>query len=281
MSGTRRRKSSRRNRRKRDSRIYLVGAGVVLAVLIGCISLLRPEVTAEQQEPSESGLQGQATLPVLVTEAAPTAPGADCPAILREMLENNPEVYDFVAGYPGTYDLHVDIGTDYTAGEIPHFLQWDTRWGYYPYGGDRVEDLLGLSGCGPTALSMVVVGLTGNTAWNPAMVAKYAASAGYVTEDSGTSWSLMSEGCQHFGLSAQEVPLWEESMIAAVGEGPIICAMGPGDFTSVGHFIVIVGYENGQFQILDPNSRANSQRGWSYQTLEPQIKGMWLFSEQN
>ncbi|MFR0735127.1 MAG: hypothetical protein ACLSHU_14020 [Oscillospiraceae bacterium] len=66
-----------------------------------------------------------------------------------------------------------------------------------------MEDLLGLSGCGPTALSMVVIGMTGDISWNPAAVAQYAAEAGYVTENDGTAWALMSEGCSHFGLLAQ------------------------------------------------------------------------------
>ena len=36
-------------------------------------------------------------------------------------------------------------------GSVPLFLQWDERWGYRSYGGD----FLAVTGCGPTALSMV------------------------------------------------------------------------------------------------------------------------------
>ena len=46
----------------------------------------------------------------------------------------------------------------------------------------------------------------------------------------------------------------------------------------MGHFIVIAGYENGAFRVLDPNSRANSEKSWSYETLESQIKAIWSFS---
>ena len=149
--------------------------------------------------------------------------------------------------------LHADLTQDYTPGEIPHLLQWDVRWGYYPYGGSQAEEMMGLSGCGPTALSMVVIGLTGDTSCNPAVVAQYASEAGYVTESDGTAWALMSEGCAHFGLTAQDVALWETTMIEALESSPLICALGPGDFTEVGHFIVIAGYENGAFRVLDPN----------------------------
>ena len=40
---------------------------------------------------------------------------------------------------------------------------------------------------------------------------------------------------------------------------PIICAMGKGDFTSSGHYIVLVGTENGLVRVNDPNSYANSE----------------------
>jgi len=88
----------------------------------------------------------------------------------------------------------------------------------------------------------------------------------------------MSEGCAHFGLTAQDVALWETTMIEALESSPLICALGPGDFTEVGYFIVIAGYENGAFRVLDPNSRANSEKSWSYETLESQIKAIWSFS---
>ena len=261
---------------------YLVGAGLTLVVLLGCLPLLNHSGETPP-DPSDAPTTPSATpeTEVIAASTKPTQPGPDCPAILRELLERNPETYDFVAGYPGTYDLQVDLSSDYTPGEIPHLFQWDTRWGYYPYGGNRVEDLLGLSGCGPTALSMVVIGMTGDISWNPAAVAQYAAEAGYVTENDGTAWALMSEGCSHFGLLAQDVALWEDTMIQALEDSPLICALGPGDFTQVGHYIVIIAYENGAFRVLDPNSKANSEKSWTYATLESQIKAIWGFTLEN
>lgn len=267
----------RRRRKRRNPMAYLVGAGLTLVVFLGCLPLLH----AQNESPAEpSTVSTEPDVPQLTISepTQPTRPGPDCPALLRELLERNPETYEFVAGYPGSYDQHVDLSQDYTPGEIPHLFQWDTRWGYYLYGGDRVEDLLGLSGCGPTALSMVIIGMTGNTSWNPAAVAEYAAEAGYVTENDGTAWALMSEGSSHFGLQAQDVALWEDTMIQALEDSPLICALGPGDFTQVGHYIVITAYEDGAFRILDPNSKANSEKSWTYKALEPQIKAIWSFT---
>ena len=57
----------------------------------------------------------------------------------------------------------------YSEGEIPLLIQWDKRWGYETYG----DDLMALSGCGPACLSMVYVGLTGDTDMNPKAMARW------------------------------------------------------------------------------------------------------------
>ena len=59
---------------------------------------------------------------------------------------------------------------------------------------------------------------------------------------------------------------------------PIICIMGPGDFTDEGHFIVMTGYDDGFVYINDPNSRANSQKAWELSSIIGQIKNLWVCS---
>ena len=57
---------------------------------------------------------------------------------------------------------------------------------------------------------------------------------------------------------------------------PIICAMGAGDFTSSGHYIVLVGLKDGKYIVNDPNSPENSQKLWSYEQIEGQIRNLWV-----
>ena len=57
---------------------------------------------------------------------------------------------------------------------------------------------------------------------------------------------------------------------------PIICAMGAGDFTSTGHYIVITGLKDGMFVVNDPNSVENSEMLWSYERIEDQIRNLWV-----
>lgn len=264
MPTIQRRKTTRR--RKGPARPLLTAAGLALAVW-GGLALLN---SREAPPPAAEDSTG---ITLVIDGTAPVIP-----QVLLDLAERNPETQAFVEHYPGRGDGEIDISGDYVPGEIPHFLQWDQRWGYLPYGGDRPEDMIGLSGCGPTALAMVAVGLTGNLDYHPAAVAEYAAENGYATREDGTAWTLMSQGCAAFGLTAQEVPLWEQSIIDALAQGPIICAVGAGDFTDSGHFFVITAYENGAFRILDPNSISNSERTWTYAELSPQIQAMWVYS---
>lgn len=59
---------------------------------------------------------------------------------------------------------------------------------------------------------------------------------------------------------------------------PIICSVGPGDFTTSGHFIVLVGMEDGKIRVNDPNRHSTSSQLWDYDTLAGQINNLWAYS---
>lgn len=198
---------------------------------------------------------------------------SEYPKELVALFERNPEAREYVLNYPlkknAEENAAVSLPSD---GSVPLYLQWDERWGYEKYSGE----LMGLSGCGPTALSMAASYLLNDETLTPAYVARFSEKNGYASYKNGTSWTLMSEGACKLGLSSEEVPLWEASMAAAFSENKlIVCAMGKGDFTSTGHFILLTGYEDGMFSVCDPNSVKRSERLWSYDELSGQIRGMW------
>ncbi|MEY8388545.1 C39 family peptidase [Oscillospiraceae bacterium 38-13] len=199
----------------------------------------------------------------------------DYPADLVKMLSRNVEMLDFVLEYPEKQgQVFADTIGDVTAGEIPLLLQYDQRWGYGAYGASSVV----VSGCGPVCLSMVIAGLTGDNTVTPYDVAEYAAQEGYYVYGAGTAWTLMSRGAAHFGVTGEELPLMKSRMENELREGrPIICVVGPGDFTTSGHFIVITGVRDGKFTVNDPNSTERSGMLWDYETLEPQISNLWAF----
>ncbi|MCR5149388.1 MAG: C39 family peptidase [Eubacterium sp.] len=201
------------------------------------------------------------------------------PEDLLLLIHKNHETLDFVYDYPLKKNAPVD--NDITAelkvaeeGKIPLFLQWDERWGYMKYG----DGFMSNNGCGPTSLAMVVVYMTGNKDATPAKIAKYADDNGYYYDGVGTAWSLLNHACMEYGVYAKEIGFSEEAMIEAVTTGhPLVAIVGRGDFTDGGHFIVITGYEDGEFTVNDPNSIIRSNMKWSFARLYHQIDGLWAY----
>lgn len=194
---------------------------------------------------------------------------------LLELAQRNDETLDFILAYPEKKDLPPasTVGR-ITEGVIPLLIQWDERWGYASYG----ESTIAVSGCGPTALSMVVSGLTGDSSITPYQVAKYSEENGYYAGEEGTSWMLMAEAGSGYGVQSLEIPLVESHMIEELENGhPIICSVKQGDFTDGGHFIVLTGIKEGKFKVNDPNSRIRSAKLWSFEDLSWQIDNMWVF----
>lgn len=175
-----------------------------------------------------------------------------------------------------TKPMDETIAQELKESDIPFLYQTDERWKDVSYGNGIIE----LKGCGPTCLSMVAAGLLKDETMTPVKVAGYSEEWQYVEKTSGTSWELMTEGAKKLGLISEEVPLDEGKMRQALdSKKPIICAMGPGDFTEEGHFIVLTQYKDGGFVIHDPNSQKRSQKIWTFESIEYQIRNIWCFSK--
>ena len=196
------------------------------------------------------------------------------PESLIELYERNPETEEFVLNYPFREEMEIDL-SGYALDEVPLFLQWDPMWGYEKYG----SDVIAITGCGPTCLAMAGWYLTKDDIMNPAYIARFAQQGGYYEKGYGSSWTLISEGSANLGLAAKELPLVKKKLVTALEAGhPVILAVGKGDFTTTGHYIVLTGLEDGKFRVNDPNSRANSAKLWSYEQLEGQIRNIWEIS---
>lgn len=195
------------------------------------------------------------------------------PQKLIDLLERNPETEDFVCNYPNR-DKAAAVYTEFDRSNgVPLLLQWDTAWGYTQYG----SDMLAITGCGPTCLAMAGYYLTGDMRFSPDQVAEFAEKNGYYAKGYGSSWTLISEGGIKLGLDVVEIPLVKQRMVDNLEVGNlIICAMGPGDFTTTGHYIVLTGWEDGAFRVNDPNSVKNSEALWTYEQIESQIKNLWV-----
>lgn len=199
---------------------------------------------------------------------------SDYPQSLVDLLKRNKETKEFVLNYPKYKDKHFKINMkEYkNCDSVPLFMQWDIRWGYKMYG----DDVAGLTACGPTCLSMVAVYLLQDIKYSPDYMIDWAKENGYCVDGGGSLWTLMSEGAQKLGIDSTELPLDKQRVINNLEVGnPVVCIMGPGDFTKKGHFIVMTGIENGKIKINDPNSIENSNKLWNFDDISSQINNLW------
>lgn len=210
--------------------------------------------------------------------AAISRSSSQYPEAMLTALANNPEMTDFVAGYLGDNEYAAGGLTELEKEqECPLLLQWDPRWGYETYGGDSC---VGLAGCGPTCLSMTLYCLTRDETLTPDRIAAYSMENGYYVNGTGTAWGLMEDFPEIYGIKAIEPRMTERAVKAELDKGKVlICAMGQGDFTVSGHFIVIYGYGDNGFQVNDPNCVARSRREWTFEEIKDQIKKIWSYGK--
>ena len=299
-----RNKAKRRRARQRQLRrqrlLVFGGLVLVIAVLVGLLSLLFKSGDSQEKD-SNASASGQ--VKPSPTEQAPssksssqeeteTEPGPtysaeekmeiihsspEYPQELVEFADKYAEALDYVFYYPERKDERpvIDLSAEAASGEIPLLIQWDRRWGYLPYG----DAFIGDAGCGPTCVSMAAIYLTKNPNITPYVVADYSYSHHHRISGSGTSWTLISEESEAFGMHAEQLPLDENTIKMHLDAGrPIIVSVGPGDFTSAGHYILLTGYDSSGFTIHDPNSPQNSEKHWTFERLSGQILNLWAMS---
>lgn len=273
-----------KTRRKRKNPIWIIASaaiivlGAVLAILLWPEE--KPQIQISKPEPPQSVTTAP---PKPLTPAEKLQAFAEnhgltpdaWPEELVELFEKNPETEEFVLNYPLLKDEEttVDLGTYRYNEEVPLLMQWDPQWGYTDYGGSP----MGLSGCGPTCLSMVCIYLLEDTKYDPKYVAQFSKQNGYCVPGNGSAWTLISQGGEQLGLDVTEIPLDKNRVLRNLEVGnPVVMIMGPGDFTTSGHFIVVTGCQDGKLKINDPNSAALSEKLWEFDDIKSQIRNLWV-----
>ncbi|MDR0514725.1 MAG: C39 family peptidase [Coriobacteriaceae bacterium] len=181
---------------------------------------------------------------------------------LIKLALDEPAARPFVGSLPSAYP--VNGNTAYSEkvekGRIPRLYQWDTRWAFKEYSSAP----LGLTGCCPTAFSMVYMGLTGRSDMTPGHMADLARERGYMSAANGTVGDFLVDVAPELGLVCFKGDIDPYSLRAGILEGyTYICNVGAGDFTVDGHFFVITGLsEDGRLIINDPFSEARSNQLW-------------------
>lgn len=150
--------------------------------------------------------------------------------------------------------------------EVVYYNQLDSRWADILYG---KSGTIGESGCGPTALAMIVSTLTG-TYHDPIEMSEWSVAHGYRCEGNGSYHSIIPDGARAFGLKAEGASAKDAAKIAeALAQGKLVGAiMSKGHFTSSGHFIVLRGItETGKILVADPVSKRRSEQEWDFEII--------------
>ncbi len=253
-------------------------AGEMNAGLSSMESVPGEESEAESAGESEEESKGESTAETAQESRAETEAEilARLPEKLQLLYGKNPDAHDFVFGYEENRDkdFEIDLSEYENCAEVPLLQQWDKRWGYKEY----ADELFGLSGCGPTCLSMCAIYLTGNPEYSPEYMRQFSIENDYYVDGSGSKWLLIMEGAELLGFDVTEIPVYEDRVLDNLEAGnPIICIMGPGTFTTTGHFIVLAGTDgDGNITINDPNSITRSSRTWQFYEFEDEIEAMWV-----
>lgn len=156
------------------------------------------------------------------------------------------------------------------------YSQYDPKWKDYRYGSSTI----GPSGCGPTAVAMVVATLVDSKV-TPKETADYGTAQNYLGP-SGSSWAFFEEGVKNWGLNSTNIGKDYAAARSALQSGGLVIAAGQGPmpFTDQGHIIVIRGIdEKGDFLVGDSQETSQQNKAYSQSSLSGTLKNMWVITK--
>lgn len=147
---------------------------------------------------------------------------------------------------------------------VVYYSQRDERWATESYG----DGTVGRAGCGPTCLAMVISSLSQKNI-NPKQMCDWSYRHGFKHKGGGSYWSLIPDAVENYGLNVEGNVKEAQQLVDALADHKLIIAiMGPGHFTSSGHFIVLRGVTtDGKIMVADSYSKKNTDTAWSLETI--------------
>ncbi len=189
-----------------------------------------------------------------------------------ELALNEPAATSFVAAIP-TADKKSQAYSDaITKGGVPALYTYDKRWGFVDYAGMP----LGVTGSGPTCLSMAFMALTGSAEQTPATIAKFATDNGFATGDTYTDPKLFtSEKLADVKLSGQAKETSADNITSALKKGGFVIGLTKKDSLSAQpHYLIIAAVNaDGTLTVYDPLSSSVSSRPWAMSTITNSLEG--------
>ena len=156
------------------------------------------------------------------------------------------------------------------------YKQADSRWGKLPYtatGSSR--QTIASSGCGPTAMAdIMATWIDGDI--TPVEMCAYALKHGFRTPSSGTAWDFFKSVAGDYGFSKFVQTRSMATARAALKAGAfVVASMGPGYWTSGGHYICLWKTDDRYMYANDPASKTRKRQKLA--AFEAQRKQFFIF----
>ena len=173
---------------------------------------------------------------------------------------------------------------------LTYYNQADSRWANTPYTSSNSKtQTIKSSGCGPTSAAIVVSSSKG--ALLPKTMAKLFVENGYRTKSNGTAWSAWSFVADYFNFKEYATTSNIDKALSylktdknkdGISDYFIVASCNYGLFTTSGHYIVLVGYNDGTISVYDPYSYIGKFDTPSRKVAGAKLSGNTVFvSEQN
>lgn len=166
------------------------------------------------------------------------------------------------------------------------YLQTDPRWGSLDYSAPGEKTTIGASGCGPTAMAMVLATWADKSV-TPKTECAWALAHGYKAPRQGTYYGYFVPAAARYGLKARQLswtniygnsksPLHEEARKTVEAGHLVIACMGKGLWTSSGHYVLVWKIEGNTIYINDPASTKAVRTQGDYNLFKQQVKYYWV-----
>lgn len=165
------------------------------------------------------------------------------------------------------------------------YLQTDPRWKSKPYRVKGESATIGGSGCGPTAAAMIIETMTGKK-YTPEDACNWSMAHGYKALGNGTYYAYFAPQFAAHGIKCWQLnwvkayhnpkATFFDQVVDYLKQGYYaIALMGPGTWTSSGHFVVL-WWADDKVHINDPAStRANRVTG-NLATFRNEASYFWI-----
>lgn len=164
------------------------------------------------------------------------------------------------------------------------YLQTDRKWANQAYAVKGESSTVGGSGCGPTAMAMVLA-TWADPKVTPGTECAWALAHGYKALNHGTFYGYFDPAAARYGLSCSQINYaslygnasssYHTQVKKALAAGDMVIAcMGPGNWTRSGHFVLVWALREDLdiVYINDPASTLTRRTRGSWKVFKSQVK---------